>query len=121
LSGDVGDWFYSPGRALSQVAAFKTAVDTIGEDLPRFISSRQILTTMTAKVQGFRPQAYAQEPSCNVLDTRLLGKLGIMKVDSPRGWELVNENSFTFCSYPEPFVAFSHFGEKPGISCQPKD
>lgn len=73
-----------------------------------------------AKVQGILPQAYVQEPSYNVLDTMLLGKLGIMKVDSPRGWELVNENSFTFCSYPEPFVAHLMLERNPAFHVNQK-
>jgi hypothetical protein len=43
-----------------------------------------------------------------------------MKVDSPRGWELVNENSFTFCSYPEPFVAFLMLERNPALHVNQK-
>ena len=69
----------------------------------------------TETTQGSRPQCYAQEPFYNTFDTTFLGKLGIMKVDSPRGWELVTDASFTFCPGAEIFVSMLTIERNPAF------
>lgn len=97
MSGLRQDWIHRHDVALFQIAAFKTAVDTI------------------ERAQSRRPTAYAQEPAYNVLDTSFLDSLQIVKVDSPGGWDLIDPSSFTYCPGAEQFVSIMIVRKDPGF------
>ncbi|KAJ9603964.1 hypothetical protein H2200_011486 [Cladophialophora chaetospira] len=76
--GDAIHWMNRHEVAYFQLAALKTAVNTIETE------------------QGRPVSAYAQEPYYNELDAELLASLDVTKVDHPRGFELLDECSFAY-------------------------
>lgn len=86
LCGDEVHWIDRHESAYYQVAAFKTAIETIQQ----------------AQQQPIR--AFAQEPSYNELDAALLASLHITKVDHPEGFNLLGEPSFAYSPAAEPEV-----------------
>ena len=98
MSGLRHDWIQRHDVALYQIAAFKTAVDTI------------------ETAQSRRPIAYAQEPAYNVLDEKFLASLQIVKVDSPSGWDLIDSSSsFCYCPGAEQYVSIMVIKKDPGF------
>lgn len=97
MSGLRHDWIQRHDVALYQIAAFKTAVDTIGN------------------AQSRRPVAYAQEPAYNLLDESFLFSLQVVKVDSPSGWDLIDSSSFCYCPGAEQYVSIMAIKNDPGF------
>ncbi|OAP65661.1 hypothetical protein AYL99_01633 [Fonsecaea erecta] len=84
--GDAVHWIDRHESAYFQLAAFRTVVQSI------------------ERMQGPVLQAYAQEPYYNDLDTCFLTSLNITKVDHPRGFEVLDGNSFAYSPAAEPEV-----------------
>jgi hypothetical protein len=97
MSGLRHDWIQRHDVALYQIAAFKTAVDTI------------------ETTQSRRLVAYAQEPAYNLLDETFLASLQIEKVDSPNGWDLIESSSFCYCPGAEQYVSIMVVKKDPGF------
>ena len=98
FSGLRHDWIQRHDVAMHQIAAFKTAVDTI------------------ERAQSYRPLAYAQEPAYNALDKEFLASLQIVKVDSPMGWEMIEAtSSFCYCPGAEQFVSLMAIRKNPAF------
>jgi hypothetical protein len=97
LCGDAIHWLDRHESAYYQIAAFKSAVDTIEQ------------------VQGYRPQSYAQEPYYNDLDADLLAALGITAVTHPEGFKLLDSNSFAYSPAAELEVEYQIMSLDPRI------
>lgn len=99
--GDEVHWIDRHESAYNQLAAFKTAVDTI------------------SRVQGEPAHAYAQEPCYNDLDAGLLAGLDITKVDHPAGFELLapagTSSSFAYSPAAEPVVELEIMSHDPSL------
>ncbi|KIV77115.1 hypothetical protein PV11_08943 [Exophiala sideris] len=97
LCGDAIHWLDRHESAYYQIAAFKSVVDIIEQ------------------VQGQRPQSYAQEPYYNDLDTELLATLKSTAVTHPRGFELLDTNSFAYSPAAELEVEYQIMSLNPRI------
>ena len=107
-------WEEIHNTALLQIAAFKSAVDTIGTN-PCHSSETLELIRSTEHVQSKRPKAYAQDPTYNMLDTSFLSKIDIMRVDSPNGWDLLDRSSFAYCPPTEHMLKFMAIKRDPAL------
>ncbi|EXJ92705.1 hypothetical protein A1O3_01257 [Capronia epimyces CBS 606.96] len=95
--GDEIHWIDRHESAFYQIAAFKTAADTIGQ------------------IQGHRPPSYAQEPYYNDLDAEFLASLNIHRVDHPKGFDLLDETSFVYSPAAEPEVELQIISHEPRV------
>ncbi|OQV10209.1 hypothetical protein CLAIMM_14238 [Cladophialophora immunda] len=84
--GDAVHWVDRHESAYFQLAAFRTVVQTI------------------ERVRGHVVRAYAQEPYYNELDTLFLASIDVTKIDHPRGFELLDRNSFVYSPAAEQEV-----------------
>ncbi|KAH0846060.1 hypothetical protein FOPE_12312 [Fonsecaea pedrosoi] len=95
--GDAVHWVDRHESAYFQLAAFRTVVRTI------------------ERLQGHVPQAYAQEPYYNDLDVLFLASLDVTKVDHPKGFELLDQNSFVYSPAAEQEVESQIVSRAPRI------
>jgi hypothetical protein len=95
--GDAVHWIDRHDSAYFQLAAFRTVVHTVG------------------KLQDRVVRVYAQEPSFNELDAELLHALNVTKVDHPRGFELLDEDSIAYSPAAEREVEAGILARRPRV------
>ena len=97
VTGSFRGWIERHDVALTQIAVFKSVVNTI------------------ATIQGQSRPAYAQEPEYNHLDSAFLATLNINTVGSPKGFELLDKSSFAYAPGAEFDVAMRSVFAEPQI------
>ncbi|KIX94992.1 uncharacterized protein Z520_09302 [Fonsecaea multimorphosa CBS 102226] len=95
--GDAVHWIDRHESAYFQLAAFQTVVKSI------------------ERMQGHVLQVYAQEPYYNELDALFLAGFNITKVDHPKGFELLDRDSFAYSPAAEAEVERQIISRAPQI------